>query len=180
MAGCVLAARVAERGCIPRRAISFGLRSSRPDPTWNGPGTPTVVWDGSPSVTKPPTSIKGSVDLETGGHNYPGDDYIDQRMKEAWDVAIQVARKMNCKYSTTFPKTFKGTGGLHTNGTCRAGSSPKNSVIDQNFESHDVKGLFIAHASSYPRAVSCNSGLATATMGVFAAQRIVRNHFTRG
>lgn len=132
------------------------------------------------SVTKPPTSIKGSVDLETGGHNYPGHDYIDQRMKEAWEIGIEVARKMNCQYSTKFPKTFKGTGGLHTNGTCRAGSSPRNSVIDQNFESHEVKGLFIADASSYPRAVSCNSGLATATVGVFAAQRIVHNHFTCG
>ena len=132
------------------------------------------------SLTKPPTHIKGFVDLETGAHNYPGDDYIDKRLKEGWQIGIEVARKMNCKYSMKFPETFKGTGGLHTNGTCRAGSSRKNSVIDQDFESHDVKGLFIADASSYPRAVSCNSGLATATMGVFAAQRIVRNHFTRG
>jgi choline dehydrogenase-like flavoprotein len=132
------------------------------------------------SVTKPPTSIKGSVDLETGGHNYPGGDYIDMRMKEAWDVGIQVAKKMNCKYSTKFPKTFKNTGGMHTNGTCRAGSSARNSVINQDFESHEVNGLFIADASSYPRAVSCNSGLATATIGVFAAQRLVRNHFKRG
>ncbi len=133
-------------------------------------------------ITKPPTRVKGWVDLETGAHNYPGDDYIDERMRAAHEVALAVAKKMGCKFSLRFPKTFKGypSSGLHTNGTCRAGSSPKNSVIDQNFESHDVKGLLIADASAYPRAVSCNSGLATATVGAFAAHRIVKNHFSRG
>jgi choline dehydrogenase-like flavoprotein len=131
-------------------------------------------------VTKPPVSIKGSVDLETGAHIYPGADYIDKRMKEGWDVAIEVAKKMNVKYSKKFPATFKNSGGMHSNGTCRAGSSPKNSVINQDFESHEVSGLFIADASSYPRAVSCNSGLATATIGVYASQKLVRNHFKRG
>ena len=133
-------------------------------------------------VTKPPTHVKGWVDLETGGHNYPGDDYIDQRMKVARDLALEIAKKMGTKYSPKFPRTFKGfpSGGLHTNGTCRAGSNPKNSVIDQNFESHDVKGLFIADASAYPRAVSSNSGLAVATIATFASARIVKNHFSRG
>jgi len=134
-------------------------------------------------LTKPPTHVKGWVDLETGGHNYPGDDYIDQRLRVAQGIAIEVAKKMGCKVSLKFPKTFQGgypSAGLHTNGTCRAGSDRKNSVIDQNFEAHDVKGLFIADASSYPRAVSSNSGLATATMGAFAARRIAKNHFSRG
>jgi choline dehydrogenase-like flavoprotein len=131
-------------------------------------------------VTKPPTRVKGWVDLATGGHNYPGDPYIDKRLKHGREIAIELAQKMGCKISMAFPTTFAGRGGGHTNGTCRAGSSRKNSVIDQNFESHDVKGLFVADASSYPRAISSNSGLAAALMGAFAARRIAKHHFSRG
>ena len=79
-----------------------------------------------------------------------------------------------------FPSTFKGRGGGHTNGTCRAGSDRRNSVINQDFESHEVKGLFAVDASSYPRAVSNNSGLTAGIMGAFAARKIVANYFSRG
>jgi choline dehydrogenase-like flavoprotein len=131
-------------------------------------------------VTKPPTHVKGWVDLQTGAHHYPGDPYIDKRLNVGREIAIELAKKMGCKVSTKFPTTFKGRGGGHANGTCRAGSSRNNSVIDQNFESHEIKGLFIADASSYPRAISSNCGLVAAIMGAFAARRIVRNHFSRG
>jgi choline dehydrogenase-like flavoprotein len=98
----------------------------------------------------------------------------------ARDIAMELAKKMGCKISTRFPATFKGRGGGHANGTCRAGSSRTNSVINQDFESHEIKGLFIADASSYPRAISSNCGLVAALMGAFAARRIARNHFSRG
>lgn len=129
---------------------------------------------------RPPTSVKGRVDLKTGEHIYPGDPYIDRRMQEGKDISIELLKKMGAlKISARFPKTFKGRGGGHTNGTCRAGSDRANSVVNPNFESHEVKGLFIADASSYPRA-SINSGSFAAFMGAFAASRIVKNHFSRG
>ncbi len=131
-------------------------------------------------VSKPPTHIKGRLDLQTGAATYPGDSYIDQRMKQVRESAIELAKQMGCKISMRFPSSFRGRGGGHSNGTCRSGSTRENSVINQDFESHDIKGLFIADASSYPRTVSNNSGLIAAIMGAFAARRMVRNHFSRG
>ncbi|MBI2817036.1 MAG: GMC family oxidoreductase [Acidobacteria bacterium] len=129
---------------------------------------------------RPPTHIKGRVDLKTGAHIYPGDPYIDKRMQEGKEITIELLKKMGAeKISNRFPATFKGRGGGHTNGTCRAGSDRANSVINQNFESHEVKGLFVVDASSYPRA-SINSGSFAAIMGAFGARRIVANHFSRG
>ena len=129
---------------------------------------------------RPPTNVKGRVDLKTGAHIYPGDPYIDGRMKEGKEATIELLKKMGAsKISTRFPATFKGRGGGHANGTCRAGIDRANSVVNRNFESHEVKGLFIADASSYPRA-SINSGSFAAIMGAFAAQRMVKNHFSRG
>lgn len=126
-----------------------------------------------------PLNVKGRVNLRTGAHIYPGDPYIDKRMHEVRDVVIEICKKMGVKYSERFPATFKGQGGGHTNGTCRAGSDRRNSVINGDFESHEVKGLFVVDAGSYPRA-SINSGLFAALMGTWGARRIVATHFSRG
>lgn len=129
---------------------------------------------------RPPTNVKGKVNLRTGAQSYPGDPYIDKRMQEGKEITIELLKKMGAaEISKRFPASFKGQGGGHTNGTCRAGGDRANSVINQNFESHEVKGLFIADASAYPRA-SINSGSFAAIMGAFAARRIVAHHFSRG
>jgi choline dehydrogenase-like flavoprotein len=129
---------------------------------------------------RPPTNIKGRVDLKTGAHIYPGDPYIDRRLQMGKELTIELLKKMGAaQISKKFPATFKGQGGGHANGTCRAGSNRANSVVDANFASHEVKGLFIANASVYPRA-SINSGSFAAFMGAFAARRMVANHFSRG
>ena len=100
-------------------------------------------------------------------------------MKEGREIALEIVKKMGGKASTRFPTTFKGRGGGHGNGTCRAGSDRRNSVINQNFESHDVKGLFVVDASSYPRA-GIFSGINAAIMGAFGGRRLVENYFSRG
>jgi choline dehydrogenase len=48
------------------------------------------------------------------------------------------------------------SGALHPQGTCRAGSSPANSVVDSNLMSWDVKNLMINDASVIPNALSAN------------------------
>ncbi len=130
-------------------------------------------------VARPPTHIKGKVNLRTGASTYPGDPYLDRRMQDAKGIAFEMAKKLGAKFPTKFPSTFRGRGGGHQNGTCRAGSDRRNSVINGNFESHEVKGLFVVDASSYPRS-SINSGIFAAIMGAFGARRIVATHFSRG
>ncbi len=128
---------------------------------------------------RPPLHVKGRVNLRTGAHLYPGDSYIDKRMQDGKQIATDIAKKMGARVSTRFPASFKGRGGGHGNGTCRAGADRANSVINRDFQSHDIKGLFVADASAYPRA-SVNSGIFAAIMGAFGARRIVATQFTRG
>ncbi len=132
------------------------------------------------SVNRPLTRVKGSINLQTGARTYLGDPYIDRRMQEAREIALELAGKMNCKkVSERFPSTFRGRGGGHTSGTCRAGGSRRTSVINQNFESHEVKGLFVVDAGSLPRAC-IYSGFYAAFMGAFGARRITETQFSKG
>jgi long-chain-alcohol oxidase len=48
------------------------------------------------------------------------------------------------------------SGALHPQGTCRAGSSASNSVVDSNCMSWDIKNLMINDASVIPNAISAN------------------------
>jgi choline dehydrogenase-like flavoprotein len=48
------------------------------------------------------------------------------------------------------------SGALHPQGTCQAGNSPSNSVVDSNLMSWDVKNLMINDASVIPNALSAN------------------------
>jgi paromamine 6'-oxidase/6'''-hydroxyneomycin C oxidase/2'-deamino-2'-hydroxyparomamine 6'-oxidase len=64
-------------------------------------------------------------------------------------------------------------------GGCRAGSDPRNSVIDQNFESHDIDNLFIVDAGSIPRSPTLGLFLTICIVSIFASERIIARHLTR-
>ncbi|CAN5774145.1 hypothetical protein BH18ACI4_BH18ACI4_00480 [soil metagenome] len=64
-------------------------------------------------------------------------------------------------------------------GGCRAGTDPKNSVIDQNFESHDIDNLFIVDVGSIPRSPTLGLFLTICVVSIFAAERITSRHFTK-
>jgi choline dehydrogenase-like flavoprotein len=132
------------------------------------------------SVNRPPTHIKGKVNLQTGSHTYPGDPYIDKRMQKGKEMVYELARKMGGNtISERFPATFKGRGGGHSSGSCRAGSDRRRSVVNSHFESHEVEGLFVVDASSLPRAC-VYSGFYAAFMGAYGARRIIESYFSRG
>jgi choline dehydrogenase-like flavoprotein len=48
------------------------------------------------------------------------------------------------------------SGALHPQGTCRAGADPKNSVVDTNGMSWDIKNLMCCDASVIPHHISSN------------------------
>jgi choline dehydrogenase-like flavoprotein len=48
------------------------------------------------------------------------------------------------------------SGALHPQGTCRAGTSQSNSVVDSNLMSWDIKNLMCCDASVIPNALSSN------------------------
>src|SRR6185295_1253837 len=57
------------------------------------------------------------------------------------------------------------TGGVHLLGTCRMGTDPKSSVIDQYHRTHDVRNLFLCDGSSM---VTGGRGQPTATIQALA------------
>ncbi len=67
----------------------------------------------------------------------------------------------------------------HQHGTCRAGASRENSVVNSDLESHDVDNLFICDASSVPFQGTANPSMPTAAVCNHAWRRIVVNHFSR-
>ncbi|MBI4483515.1 MAG: GMC family oxidoreductase [Acidobacteria bacterium] len=116
-------------------------------------------------------------------HEHPT---IKKRQKECRDLLWAVFEKMGAKEVRDDPaepvrRTIASPAGLrHDVGSCRAGEDPKNSVINANFECHDIANLFIVDSSTHPRATSLWSGGAVvATVGIFAADRIIAKHFSR-
>ena len=67
----------------------------------------------------------------------------------------------------------------HQLGTCRAGASRENSVVNSDCESHDVDNLFICDASTVPFQGTANPSMPTAAVCSYAWRRIVANHFSR-
>jgi choline dehydrogenase-like flavoprotein len=45
---------------------------------------------------------------------------------------------------------------FHPMGTCRMGVHRKSSVVDANFETHDLRNLFVADASVFPTSLGVN------------------------
>jgi len=96
------------------------------------------------------------------------------------EIAKKLLEKMGAKKVIAEPIIPRG--GLTFKwlvGGARAGSDPKNSVINQNFESHDVENLFIVDAGSIPRSPTLGLFLTVGIVAIFASDRIVARHFTK-
>jgi choline dehydrogenase-like flavoprotein len=130
-------------------------------------------------VLKKPDGYRGSVNLKAAEMEYEGNDAIVKRLREGGEISREVLLKMGAKnvMGTDMPPIYHIAHGVST---CRAGSDPKTSVVNSNFESHDVENLLICDASVQPRSASGDAVGPLATISVLAAQRIVANHFKRG
>lgn len=60
----------------------------------------------------------------------------------------------------------------HLFGTCRLSDDPKRGVINKNFESHHVKGLYVADGSVFPSNTGVNPQLGIMALAGVAARRI--------
>ncbi len=66
-------------------------------------------------------------------------------------------------------------GALHPQGTCRAGASPANSVVDKDCMSHDIQNLMCCDASVIPNHISANPNAMIMAIGARAGDFIRRN-----
>ena len=67
----------------------------------------------------------------------------------------------------------------HQSCSCRAGADRRNSVVNERFECHDIRNLFICDLSVLPRVTYGNPGVAmVAHVACFAWRRLVEDHFS--
>ncbi|MCH6583049.1 MAG: hypothetical protein IH808_08525, partial [Proteobacteria bacterium] len=101
-----------------------------------------------------------------------------KRLHWAAEIMREIHRKMGARtIEQQNPPSF---GGGHPTGTCRAGSDPKESVVNPHFESHDVENLLICDGSVIPRACLGHKCIPVCTTAAFAARRLIADHYTRG
>ncbi len=94
-------------------------------------------------------------------------------------MAEEILRAMEAKEVISDTRPIRLPGVFAWAGSCRAGTDPKSSVVNQYGESHDVENLFLCDASILPRCASQGYGGPTATVAAFISERIVTRHFTR-
>jgi choline dehydrogenase-like flavoprotein len=63
----------------------------------------------------------------------------------------------------------------HVVGTCRMGSEPADSVVDQNGRSFDVPNLFICDNSVFPSSLSANPALTIMALALRTADKFLEN-----
>jgi len=129
-------------------------------------------------VLMKPEGYRGRFDLRTATMVYEGNKTIEKRLRDGGEMAREVLQKMGAKKVAGYDMSpiYHIAHGVST---CKAGSDPKSSVVNSNFESHDVENLLICDASVIPRSASGDAIGPIATVSVLAAQRIVANHFKR-
>lgn len=74
------------------------------------------------------------------------------------DVALSFARDV-LRAAGASRTLWTGLITTHMQGTCRMGSDPERSVVDENGESWDVKRLYVGDGSLVPRTLSVNPSL---------------------
>ncbi len=68
---------------------------------------------------------------------------------------------------------------FHPMGTCRMGDDPRNSVVNHELETHDVKGLYVADGSIFPSSLGVNPQLSIMAFSRYAAHRILAKQGVR-
>ena len=140
-----------------------------------------------------PKSVRGQISRDGVISYEVSHPSIFKKLQEGEVIAREILQKMGARrvsppavqQSSTLIQTRSqgqaamegGTG--HEVGSCRAGVEPATSVVNANFESHDVEKLLICDGSVIPRVASIGCGATVASVAVFAANRMIANHFTR-
>ena len=105
---------------------------------------------------------------------------ILKTLKEGTELAVELYDKMDIqpvKMDRNPPSRYRIA---HHTSSCRAGENAQNSVVNSDFESHDVENLFVSSAAVIPRAPLSHSHVPTCVVAAYTWRRMVENHFSRG
>ena len=142
------------------------------DPFYMGPLVAYSMW----SAPRPRVLPDGSIAFD---HKHPS---IVRRAKDCTDLVGSIFEKMGAaeiRPASSHPRLTVQPF-THEVGACRGGADRRNSVINSDFECHDIDNLFVVDSSAIPVETSLWSGGTVASViGTYAARRIVANHFSR-
>jgi long-chain-alcohol oxidase len=95
-----------------------------------------------------------------------------QSMPEARAAAVDnIVTEMR---ETGFPLFKSSVFSAHQMGTCRMGSSSKDSVVNEDGQSWEVSGLYVADASTFPTSSGVNPMVTTLAIAHSVSQRLKR------
>lgn len=103
-----------------------------------------------------------------------------KRLREGAELVVELYRHMEVRPVKVGAANPTRYGISHETSSCRAGESAANSVVNSDFESHDIENLFVASAAVIPRGNLSLSHIPTCVVAAHAWRRIVTNHFSRG
>ncbi len=150
--------------------VRFELSKNKLRCEFNSDGVP-VIGEGTPERSQNTVTRKY---LEK---HHPE---VLEPLREGIEMAKKIIQEMGP------PKKMEGAvgipdemGGGNWISSCRAGASPDNSVVNSDFESHDIDNLFIADGSVLPYQCRWNPSMPIASVCNYAWRRIVAKHFSR-
>lgn len=127
-----------------------------------------------------PSSVRGYIN-EWGEMVYRANHpTILKTIQEGREVAYEILKKMGARQVLGMERPARVFAVEKYVGACQPGSDPTTSVVDGNFESHEIPGLFVCDGSTVPRGASEGYAGSVGTVAVYASDRIVERHFTRG
>lgn len=101
-----------------------------------------------------------------------------ERSAEA-DAAIELwLKKMSLivesmGYKVSSPPSAAAPGGHHASGTCRMGTSPKDSVTDKNMKVHGVDNLYICSNAVFPTSSAVNPTLTLVALAFRLSEHLI-------
>ncbi|MBI2816810.1 MAG: GMC family oxidoreductase [Acidobacteria bacterium] len=118
------------------------------------------------------------------------DPYSAKRLIEGIEITRDIYREMGATRIQNVDRSLKqlrdvqsGKEGFNASpgaGSCRAGKDRGNSVVDERFESHDIRNLFVCDRSVAPRDTLGDGGTnCVAPIACLAWRRIVKDHFSK-
>lgn len=91
---------------------------------------------------------------------------------DGWAADARFVAFLDALKGRGLPLDASTFGSAHQMGTCRMGSSPAHSVVDQRGEVWGCQGLYVADASVFPSASGVNPMLTTMAFGRWIGRRM--------